>query len=281
MTSWIHRFLLTLFLLANVQASRADDTEPLIFGVFPYVTAKHIVETYRPIAYALEKRLKRRVLLYTARDFKTFADRTQQGEYDILLTAPHLAWLAKQDAHYRPILQYSNRIKGLLVVQSNSAFDSPEALRGRTIATVAPTAMVVLSIQDELAARGIKSNVDYQSINAGTHINAAMQVVNTRADAAILAEQLFKTLRPEYRQQLRILRETRPLPGLVYLTHPKFSVQESDAISQAFLTYVKSVRGQAFLKRGNHGSLSTASDEDLQSVQSYALQARDILQRIR
>ncbi len=170
MTAWIHRFLLALFLLANMQASRAGDTEPLIFGVFPYVTAKQVVETYRPIAYALEKRLKRRVLLYTARNFRTFAERTQQGEYDIVLTPPHLAWLARQDAHYRPILQYSNRVKGLLVVQSNSAFDSPEALRGRTIATVSPTAMVVLTIQDELAAHGIKKNIDYQSFK-GTSIN--------------------------------------------------------------------------------------------------------------
>ncbi len=108
-----------------------------------------------------------------------------------------------------------------------------------------------------------------------------MQVMNARADAAILAEPQFKAIRTEYRQQLRILHATQPLPGQIYLTHPKFSAQESDAISQALLAYMKTARGQAFLKRGNHGSLSPASDENLQTVQPYALQARDILQRPR
>ncbi len=77
-----------------------------------------MVETYRPLANELEKQLHRRVVIYSARDYKTFAARTRQGEYDIILTAPHLAWLARQEAGYRPLMKYAQPVHGLLVVKA-------------------------------------------------------------------------------------------------------------------------------------------------------------------
>ena len=83
---------LTLLLSVAMRPAACAD-KPLVFGVFPNMTAKQIVETYQPLATALEKKLQRRVIVYSARDFRTFVERTRKGEYDILLTAPHLAWL--------------------------------------------------------------------------------------------------------------------------------------------------------------------------------------------
>ncbi|MCL5061333.1 MAG: phosphate/phosphite/phosphonate ABC transporter substrate-binding protein [Candidatus Thermoplasmatota archaeon] len=140
-----------LLLIAGRPVSGAD--APLVFGVFPHLTAKQIVETYRPIADTLEKHLQRGVVIYSARDFKTFIERTRQGEYDILLTAPHLAWLARQDAGYRPLLKYAQPVYGLLAVRADSPFDEPGALRGRTIAIPDPFAVVVLALHAELAAK--------------------------------------------------------------------------------------------------------------------------------
>ena len=37
----------------------------------------------------------------------------------MLLTAPHLAWLARQDAGYQPLLKYAEPVRGLLVVKSS------------------------------------------------------------------------------------------------------------------------------------------------------------------
>jgi phosphonate transport system substrate-binding protein len=117
-----------------------------VYSAFsPIHDARQTVEVYRPLADALEKRLQRRVVIYSARDFKTFVERTRQGEYDILLTAPHLAWLARQEAGYRPLLKYAQPVRGLLVVKSDSKFDAPEALRGRTIATADAIAVAVLA----------------------------------------------------------------------------------------------------------------------------------------
>lgn len=274
-------FLLGLCLLAVSHATRADDTEPLIFGVFPYVTAKQIVETYRPIAYALEKQLKRRVLLYTARDFKTFVERTRQGEYDVLLTAQHLAWLASEETGYLPILEHARPIRGLVVVRANSAFESLTSLRGHTIAMATPIALTALAAQGDLAAHGLKKDLDYMSTHAATHVNAAMQVINGRADAAILAQQPYSMLRPEFRRLLRTLHQTQALPGLVYLTHPRLSPRESDDIRTALLAFARSAQGKVFLQRGNHGNMNPISADDLLAMKPYAEQTQERLKQIR
>ncbi len=274
-----HKLALVLLLLMGLRTGWADDARPLVLGVFPYVTARQIVESYRPVAQALEEKLQRRVLLYTARDFTAFVEHTRKGEYDILLTAPHLAWLARQEVGYLPLLKYDLSIHGLLVVKSDSPFKDLADLRGRTLATADPLALVVLAGKAELAARGLSDNIDYQSKDAVTHINAAMQVINGRADGAMLAQQPYNLMRPELRQQLRVLAETPLLPSLIYLTHPRLPVAEVQTIRTALPDFSASPDAQARKHHGSHGAIGPIDDAMLLAIRPYALQAQEMLRQ--
>ena len=272
--------LLALLLLAGVRPAVGED-RPLVFGVFPNMTAKQMVETYRPLTDALEKTLQRHIVVYSARDFKTFVERTRQGEYDLLLTAPHLAWLARQDAGYRPLLKYAQPTHGLLVVKADSPFRAPDALRGHTVATADSLAVAVLAMQAELAAHGLKRDIDYRTADAGTHHNAAMQVANGRADAAILGLHPYLLLPPELRQQLRVLAETAPLSSLMYLTHPRLRDAEAQAIRRALLDFAASAEGRAFMQRGGYGGFATVDGSELRAFRPYAMQVQDMLRAMR
>ncbi|KVW96255.1 ABC transporter substrate-binding protein [Thiobacillus denitrificans] len=265
-----------LLLIAGIQPACSAD-KPLSFGVFPHLTARQTVETYSPLADALEKHLRRRVAIYTARDFKTFVERTRQGEYDILLTAPHLAWLARQDAGYRPLLKYAQPVRGLLVVKADSPFYAPDALRGRTIATPDPIAVVVLALHAELAANELSRNIDYQTTDSGTHLNAVMQVINGRADAAMLGLPSYRLMPPELRQQLRVLAETPPLSSLMYLTHPRLRDAEAQAVRKTLLSFATTPEGQAFMQRGGFGGFADVDGNELQAFRPYALQVQEML----
>ena len=270
-------FLLAIVLLLGTRPAAGAD-KPLVFGVFPNLTAKQIVEVYRPMAKVLEKQLNRRIDIYSARDFKTFVARTRQGEYDLLLTAPHLAWLARQDAGYQPLLKYAQPVRGLLVVKAESAFSELPELRGNTLAMADPLAVVVLSMQAELEARGLKRNVDYHSLDAGSHMNALMQVINGRADAAVLGMQPFTLAPPEVRKQLRVLAETPPLSSQMYLTHPRLRDAEVNAIRKALMAFAATPEGQAFMQRGGYGSFVKIDGNELRAFRPYAIQASEILQ---
>jgi phosphonate transport system substrate-binding protein len=268
-------------LLAAAMRPAAGADKPLVFGAFPNLTARQIVEVYRPLANVLEKRLQRRVVVYSARDFRTFVERTRQGEYDILLTAPHLAWLARQDVGYRPLLKHVQPVRGLLVVKADSPFHAPDALRGRTIATADALAVTVLAMRAELEAYGLKHAIDYRTIDSGTHTNAVMQLINGRTDAAILGRHPYKVIRPELRLQLRVLAETPPLSSLMYLTHPRLRDDEAMAIRQALLDFAATPEGRAFIQRGGCGGFTDVDGRELRAFRPYALQAQDMLRTTR
>lgn len=267
--------LLGLMLACGAAAGATE--KPLIFGVFPKLTARQTVTVYLPLAKSMEKQLGRPVAIYSARDFATFVERTRRGEYDIVLTAPHLAWLAHQDAGYAPFMKYSEATRGLLVVARVSAYRRPEEMRGRTIATADAMAVTVLAAEAELAARGIERRIDYQTRDAGTHLNAVMQVLNGRADAAMLGLHPYLLLPPEVRARLRILAETGPLSSLMYLTHPRLRARDTEAIRRGILAFAATAEGARFLRRGGYGSFVPADDGELPALQAYALRAREML----
>lgn len=277
--SWGRLFRIAWLLagLAVLRPAWAADAAPLVFGVFPHLSAKQVVEVYRPMADALEQRLQRRVSLYTARDFKTFVERTRQGEYDLVLTAPHLAWLARQDAGYRPLLKYADPVRGLLVVKQDAPLNAPEQLRGRTIATADALAVTVLALQAQLAAHGLRRAADYRTLDAGTHGNAVMQVVNGRADAAMLGLHPFNLLPAELRAQLRVLAETPPLSSVMILAHPRLSDAEAQAVRAALLGFAAAPEGRAFMQRGGFGGFAEVDGSELRAFRPYALQAQDML----
>ncbi len=269
--------LLAFMLIADAHPETGTDAPPLIFGIFPNMTAKQTLETYQPLASLMEKRLQRQVAIYTARDFRTFVARTRQGDYDILLTAPHLAWLARQDAGYRPLLKYSRPVRGLLVVRNTSPYRTPEDLRGKNIAIPDSIAVTALAVQAEMAALGLRRDVDYQTIAYGTHLNAVMQVVNGNAAAAMLGLHPYTLLPPELRQQLRVLTETAPLSSLMYLTHPRLSDREANTLRKALLDFAATPEGRAFMQHGDYGRFVAVDGSELRAFRPYALQAEEMM----
>jgi phosphonate transport system substrate-binding protein len=229
------------------------------------------------LANLLERRLQRRVAIYSARDFKTFVERTRQGDYDILLTAPHLAWLARQDAGYRPLLKYARPTRGLLVVKNTSPYRVPEDLRGQNIATPDAIAVATLAVEADMAAHGLRRNVDYQTTDYGSHLNSVMQVVNGRTAAAMLGLHPFMLLPADLRQQLRVLIETAPLSSLMYLTHPRLRDQEANAIRKALLEFATTPEGKAFMQHGGYGGFVAVDGSELRAFRPYALQAEEMM----
>lgn len=268
-------------LIASSHHATGATQAPLIFGVFPNLPARQIVETYRPLASELEKHLQRRVVIYSARDYKTFVSRTQNGQYDLILTAPHLAWLARQEAGYQPLLKYAQPVHGLLVVRLDSPFHTAAALRGHTIATADAIAVAVMATQAEMSKHGIQPDIDYRTVNSGTHFNAVMQVLNGRADGAMLGMHPYLLMPPDMRKQLRVLIETPPLSSLMYLTHPRMRDAEVLSARKALLNFAASPEGQAFMQHGGYDGFANVDGSELHAFRPYALQTQEMLRNMR
>lgn len=272
--------VLVAFALLLAGAARAADA-PLVFGVFPNLTARQALKTYAPLAGFLERQLGRRVVIYTAPDFPTFVARTREGVYDLVLTAPHLAWLARQDAGYRPLLKYSAQVRGLLITRNDNGLVSLEALRGRSVAITDALALATLAIEMALAQQGIVHGRDYTVHPSGSHTNAIAQVLAGRVDAAIVGIHPYRMQPETIRAQLRILLETPSLSSLTYLAHPRLRDRDAEMLRAGLLAFAESPEGRAFLADGGYGGLVAAEDSELGQFHEYALRAQGLLRERR
>jgi phosphonate transport system substrate-binding protein len=104
-------------------------------------------------------------------------------------------------------------------------------------------------------------------------------VVNGRADAAMLGLHPYNLIPPELRQQLRVLAQTPPLSGQMYLTHPRLTGAEVAAVRDALLQFAATAEGQAHIRQGGYGGFSAVDDNALQALRPYALQAQEMLRK--
>jgi phosphonate transport system substrate-binding protein len=100
---------------ARLLAQTAAATPAFEIGLLPNISARVLLAQYQPLRDFLSRELKRPVQLSTAPDWATFHQRTVALEYDLVITAAHLARLAQLERGHLPLVSYTPDIKGLVV----------------------------------------------------------------------------------------------------------------------------------------------------------------------
>lgn len=248
------------------------------FGVFPQLSTRVMVETYQPLVDALGESIRQPVKLESAKDFHTFHSRTIGGEYDLVLTAPHLAWLAWKEGGYRPLLVYKEPAKGFIVVRADSAYRELVDLRGKRIAIPDPHAVVNIRLAKTLAKNGLNLGRELEVAEVGSHTNAAAHVYEKQTEAAVVGVFPFLRLPKDVRESLRILAETPDLPSHVFLVHPKMTGEREKALGQAIERFMHSEAGAAFLQKTGFGGVRALKRDELKQVEG---DAQELLRRFR
>lgn len=264
---WLARLAALCLSLPGIAA--AADGE-LHFGVFPNMSARVMVDTYQPLADYLGGALERPVNLESATDFITFHQRTLDHEYGLLLTAPHLAWLAWKEGGYRPVLTYREPVKGLIVVRSDGPCRKIQDLKGKTIAMPDPLAVVTIRMEKILGKAGLRFGRELTAIEAGSHTNAATLVVQGQADSAVVGKLPFMRLPKELKDRLRPIAETPALTSQVYLVHPRTTAAEERLIVRSIEEFARSEAGRTFLQKGNFGGVRPLGKNELQEMEGDA-----------
>jgi phosphonate transport system substrate-binding protein len=202
--------LLVFWPLATSAADKAN--EPLQIGLFPNLTPLTLITSYQPLRLYLEKTLHRPVAMVTAPDFRSFVERTQHGDYDIVLTAPHLARLAEQEAGYVAVATYAAKLQALILVAKNSPVRRLEDLRGARVAVPDPLAVVNMLGRERLQEAGL-ADTDYTLLNTHSHNGAALAVLHEDALAAIVGSAPYAQLAEGMRKDLRVLASSRSFPN--------------------------------------------------------------------
>lgn len=270
-------FLLgALLFLGLIGAVRADTSgagpsaTALELGVFPYLSTRAILGVYHPLQQYLEKQLHRPVLVVTAPDMRTFVERTQAGAYPFVVTAPHFARLAQQDAGYRPLLRAKRDLVGVVVVADGGAVRTYADLRGKMIATPDSLAIITQLGLSLLKDHGLVPGRDVTIEETPSHNSAVLAVKQGAVAAAIVSQTAFMQMTADQKAGVRVLGQTAQVPHVMLLARGNVPAREVDRFVHLVQTFVETTpEGGRFISTLGYLGLRAPTDAELRSLDTY------------
>jgi len=266
----VTRLLATSCLFAGL-ANAQEGTFKL--GIAPHTSARVILEMYQPLRQHLERNLGIPVEVQTAPDFTEFGRRALNQEYDLAITTGHQARLYQTDAGYLPLLTYQAEFKAVGLVAKDSKYHKPTDLRGTTVLALSPSSLVSL-----WGVHWLKNN------NVGditTHYVSAADSVSRQVlagDAALAFTSLanYQKLPAEQRAALRILVESEPLAGRVYMLNKRQSAARAK-IEAALASFATTDEGRKYFEQNKLDGYRKLRPKELEAMDPYAAETRAIL----
>ncbi len=273
-----HYFGCLLILLALPLAALAE-THSITLGVFPNLPAQKIVSIYQPLAAYLTKQTGIPVRLASAKDFREFYQATRTQQFDFIVTAPNLAWLAMAESNYQPLARYSNPVAGVLLSKRNANIETPLDCRNKKIALTDPLSIVYQLGLSYLQSEGLQAGSDYQPIALNNHTNAALAVMVGKADCAIVGNLPYSQMTDEIQQTLHIIGHTKGIASQFFMSSPKLDKATSTRIRSALISYSQTPEGISFAAKQLHGPIIAANAQDLAPTKPYALITKALLDK--
>jgi len=233
----------------HVQAqsrSEAGVATPLIFGVFPYVSPSTLAARQGPLRGWLVDELGQEVALVTATDFVTFARRTCRGDYDLVLTAPHLGRLAARECGLRVLATTANRSGAVFIARRDSGLNSLDQLRGQTLHLPSALAIVHQLGLEALEQAGIDAEQDMVLRVAVSH-NSALLAVLQEGGVGVVGVPTWQDPALGSRERLVEIARSREIPGFVLLGNPaRIGEPRLDDLGRALLSMHSQPAGERY-----------------------------------
>lgn len=263
------RFVLLLLGLVLGPSATADDKTPLTLGVFPYVTPVQLVSFHTPLKDHLAKSLQRPVTLVTAPDFDNFIERTRKGQYDIIITAPHLGRLAETRDGYKRLAQTRHVVQGIFLTRKDSDIQKIEDLRGKTVMIAQRVSLIYQMAERLLREKGLIPGVSVKIIETRTHNNAMHAPLRGEADASVTGTLLWRVLGEEQKGQMRVIGTTEEAPGFMLMANSRLSAQDIAKIKTLLFEYHRVPGSEAYFSTTGYEKFEPIDDKIMKQLDPY------------
>ncbi len=266
-----------LSLAASPSPTPSPTPTPFRIGVAPHSSARVIIEMYQPLRGHLEQALGRPVEITTAPDFTEFARRGVAQNYDIAITTGHQARLLQSDAAYLPLLTYKADFKAVAVVMGNSRYREPKDLAASTVIGLSATSLVTLWGKHWLNRNGV-ADTTVRYVSASDSVGQLL--LKGEASAGFMSVANYQNLPPPVRGQLRVLAESLPMAGRVYLLNARHAKQQQ-AIVSALWAFAETADAKQYFARYKLGGYRLLEPRELVALEPYANEVRLALRQAR
>lgn len=261
---WLLACLLAVFPLRLV----AQET-PLVVGILPTLSPRVLLSNYQPIRSYLEKTLRRPVEMVTAKDFSTFSKSTARGDYDIVVTAAHLARLAEVESGYLPLVTYKAPNRAMLLTSSKAPLHNIQNLRGHTVATLDRSALITSQTLIWLKEQGLQEPEDFKLIETSSHNSAAYSVLSGESTLAITSPGGWRMMPANIKDRLKLLTSLPPLPSMMWLAHRRL-IKEAPNLRSVLLDFSPDLpEGKQFFDASGYQGMREITPQEMKSLDPF------------
>ncbi len=222
----------------------------------PYMPTAQLLATHQALRRHIEEAFGRPARLSSAPDFRVFQTRVLRGDFDLVLTGPSIGWQAYLDAGMHPIAVSKKLVIVQIVVARDSPIKSVADLRGKTVATIdaiTTTSQITVRL---LHQAGLEAGRDVQLRHERTPFNSAQAVVLGEAAAAGFPNVSLQALTPEIRDRLRIIKESTPVPGVMFISRKAADIPSPEKFQEALFGFAQDTpEGRDYIKVLGHEGL--------------------------
>ena len=269
MTQWLTIVSCVFALLTGSSSAIAHDKSELVLGVFPYVTPVQLAAFHTPLKDYLAKSLQRPISLVTAPDFNSFVERTSQGQYDIIITAPHLGRFAETHDGYKRLAQTSHFVQGIFLTRKDSEIQKIEDLRGKSVMIAQPISIIYQMSEHLLRQKGLVPGESVTILDTRTHNNAMYAPLRGEADASVTGTLLWQVLKEEQKDQMRVIGTTDEAPGFMVMGNKRLSTKDIKKIKDLLLDFHDVAGSEPYFSATGYKKFEKIDDSIMKKLDPY------------
>jgi phosphonate transport system substrate-binding protein len=228
---------------------------------------------YQPLRQYMEKTLGKPVEIVTAPDFDTFARRGLANEFDLAITTGHQARLFETDAKYIPLLTYKAEFKAVALVADAGPIHKPSDLQGKPILGLSPASLVTL-----WGLHWMKNNkLDTSTVKfVSASDSVAQLIIGGDAVAGFTSLANYQKLTPAVRGQLRVLAESKPMAGRVYVLNNRNAAQQKK-IDAALWAFAATPEAKTYFTANKLEGYRKLKAGELKEMDPFSAEVRKVL----
>lgn len=269
MTRFFRFIFLLHALVLGSSASMASEKPELTLGIFPYVSPGQLATFHTPLKDYLAKSLQRPVSLVTAPDFDKFVERTSQGQYDIIITAPHLGRFAETHDGYKRLVQTGHVVQGVFLTRKDSNIQKIEDLKGKTVMIAQRVSIIYQMAEQTLRENGLIPGESVTIIETRTHNNAMYAPLRGEADASVTGTLLWQVLQEEQKDQMRVIGTTEEAPGFLVMANKRLSPKDIEKIKDLLFNYHLVAGSEPYFSTTGFKKFHKIDDKVMKSLDPY------------
>jgi phosphonate transport system substrate-binding protein len=259
---------LAALLSVYAQAETAPQSKAVTFGILPYISPVQMVKFHQPLKVFLQETLNRPVTLVTAPSYEEFIKRTQEGQYDYIMTAPNLGRLAEKRDGYHRVVRSVHEIQGIYLVNKASKIQRLQDLEGKTLTLVKASMIGQMAIR-QLKALGLEEGKNITFRYTSTQNNAMYAPLRDEGDASVTGRQLWEDIGDTFRNEVRVIDKTAIVPGFMIMARGNVPEEERNGLRQALLNFPNTDKGAAYCRQTGLKGFALISDREMEMLDSY------------